>query len=593
MIFLMFIFMVVNFTYNFRDYGIKSIDSKATVLAKTVEHALTSQMKTGVINKREIFLKQLEDLPNINKIWLSRGHKVIEMYGAGFNNEVPRDDIDRQVLETGKEVKVINEKIFSNSTYRITMPYKATSEGAINCMQCHTNAKEGDTLGAISMDIDIDDSKQTGISTVFDTTAIALILIVAIGFLINYLISPFLKLFESIKMVMNKAQNGDYSHRVANASNKESKEVALWINTFLEKLESTLGKMDSKISIFLSNKQIEEKDALINVKNTVYRLSDVYKFRKTIEHDSSLEEIYSRLASMIRKNLNIDNFNMLEADTRTGAVQNVYVSKTVHCEMAEGCRADITNEVVDSTQFENICSACKTGDLNYFCIPYSISNDLDLIISIYTNTEDEAQKVRENMPYINDFVDAAKTVIISNKLMSILEENARTDPLTKLYNRKHLEEQIPKITSQANRVKTSFGVLMLDIDHFKMVNDTYGHDVGDNAIKVVAQTLIENTRESDIVIRFGGEEFIVLLHNCNEESVIDVAQKIRIAFSRKDIPAGETTINKTMSIGAAMFPRDNSDLNMCIKNADLALYEAKNTGRNKVVLYTPSLNEKE
>ena len=585
--------MVVNFTYNFRDYGIKSIDNKAQVLAKTVEHSLTTQMKTGVIDQREIFLKQLEDLPNINKIWLSRGHKVIEMYGKGFNNEVPRDEIDKEVLRTGKAITVIDEKLFSNSTYRITIPYKATSKGVINCMQCHTNANEGDTLGAITIDIAVDDSKQMGINTVLDTTAIALVLIVAIGFLINYLISPFLKLFDSIKKVMSKAQQGDYSYRVLDVNNKDAKDVTLWVNTLLEKLEGTLGNIDSKISIFLSNKQIEENDPLINVENTVSRLSDVYKFRKTIEHDDTLEEIYERLASMIRKNLGIENFNILEADTRTGEVRNVYISNKIYCDIKAGCRADKTNDIVDSTQFENICTACQTEDLNYFCIPYSISNDLDLIISIYTSSDEETAQVRENIAFVDDYVDSAKTVIISNKLMNILEKNARTDPLTNLYNRKHLEEQIPKITSQADRTGTCFGVLMLDIDHFKMVNDTFGHDVGDIAIKVVAQTLVENTRESDIIIRFGGEEFIVLLHNCNEENIMDVAQKIRLAFLDKEIPAGNTTIKKTMSIGASMFPKDSKDLETCIKYADLALYEAKNTGRNKVISFTPELIEKE
>ncbi|QKJ21765.1 GGDEF domain-containing protein [Poseidonibacter lekithochrous] len=593
MIFLMFVFMIVNFTYNFRDYGIKSIDNKATILAETVKHSLTTQMQTGVIDQRHIFLKQLEDLPNINKIWLSRSHQVIEMYGKGLNNEVARDDIDKEVLKTGNEIKIIDEKLFSNSTYRITIPYKAYSTGQINCMNCHTTAKEGDTLGAITITIPVDDSKQMGINTVIDTTGIALILIVAIGFLINYLISPFLKLFDSIKKVMSKAQKGDYSYRVLDVNNKDAQEVIVWVNTLLEKLESTLGNIDSKISIFLSNKQKEELDPLINVKNTVDRLSDVYKFRKTIEHDDTLDEIYERLATMIRRNLNVENFNLLEADTRTGKVHNVYVSKESYCNLDNGCRADKTNDIVDSTRFENVCAACKKDDLNYFCIPYSISNDLDLIVSIYTNSEEETAQVREKLPYLDDYVDSAKTVIISNKLMNILEKNARTDPLTQLYNRKHLEEQIPKITSQANRTSTNYGVLMVDIDHFKMVNDTYGHDVGDKAIKIVAQTLVENTRNSDVVVRFGGEEFIVLLYNCDEESIVDVANKIRLAFLNKEIPAGNTTIKKTMSVGASMFPAHHKDLDACIKFADLALYEAKNTGRNKVILFTEELAKKE
>jgi diguanylate cyclase (GGDEF)-like protein len=582
--------MVVNFTYNFREYGIKSIDSKASVLAKTIEHSLTSQMQMGVIDKREVFLGQLEELPNIDKIWLSRGHKVIEMYGKGFNNEFPKDNIDRRVLQTGLEEKVIDEKIFSNSTYRITIPYKATSTGAINCIQCHSNAKEGDTLGAITIVIPIDDSKEIGINTVFNTTIIALFLIAMIGFLINYLISPFLKLFDSIKKVMREAQKGDYSHRIKEIDNKEAKAVSIWINSLLEKLENTLGNIDSKISIFLSNKQKEETDPLINVRNTVDRLAKVYKFRKTIEQDDNLEQIYARFALILKKHLKIEQLNIFEADTRTGELKNVFSNVTTICTPTlNGCRADKTNTIVDSSQFENICLSCEDTNKNYCCIPYSLSNDLDLIISVYTNSEKEAKELRDKIPYIDDYIDAAKNVIISNKLMSILERSVRTDNLTQLYNRKHLEEQIPRITSQSNRSNTVYGVLMIDIDHFKIVNDTYGHDVGDNAIRIAAQTLLENIRTSDMAIRFGGEEFIILLHNCEEEKLSHIAEKIRNAFLKKEIPAGETSIRKTVSIGASIFPKNNNSLDTCIKYADLALYEAKNSGRNKVIVYNKDL----
>ncbi len=174
--------------------------------------------------------------------------------------------------------------------------------------------------------------------------------------------------------------------------------------------------------------------------------------------------------------------------------------------------------------------------------------------------------------------------------MAILEKNAQTDALTGLYNRKYLDDAVTKITSQASRSKVSYGVLLLDIDFFKMVNDTYGHDIGDNAIKIVAQTLIENIRESDIAIRFGGEEFLLLLYNCDENYILDIAEKIRINFSKKDIPTGGTTIlNKTMSIGACMYPHDSDDLEECVKYSDLALYKAKKTGRNKVIRFDKSL----
>lgn len=586
----MFILMILNFTYNFREYGIKSIDNKATILAKTVEHALTTQMLTGVIDKREVFLNQLEDLPHIDKVWLSRGHKVIEMYGEGLNSEIAQDDIDKKVLETGKEIKVIDEKLFSSSTYRITIPYKATSSGEINCLNCHSNAKEGDTLGAITITIPVDDSKQKGISTVLNTTAIALILIFTIAFLINYLISPFLKLFVSIKKVMNNANEGDYSQRILDINNKDAKEVSIWINTLLKKLETTLIDIDKNISIFLSSKTHENSDPLINVQETVSRLSSVYKFRKTIEHDDDLNTIYDRLAQVIKSKLNIENFNIQEAHTRTGKSKNIYIGNKEYCNKSIQCRADKTNQIVDSTVFENICVSCKDNNINYLCIPYSISNELDLIISFFANDKEEIERIKYNIPFINDYIDASKSVIITNKLMNILEKNARTDALTGLYNRKQLEDQLPKIVSQSNRAKIPYGVLMIDIDFFKKINDTYGHDVGDKAIQIVAQTLNENTRNSDTVIRYGGEEFIVLLHNCNEVSVLSVAEKIRITFMKKNIPVSPTnTINKTLSIGASVFPKDSIDLKECIRNADIALYKAKNAGRNRTVIFEKSM----
>ena len=588
-----FFLITVDMIYNFRNYGIQSIDDKAKAVAKTIEHSLTSQMVSGVIDDRELFLSQLEDIPNIDKIWLSRGEKVIEMYGKGFNNETARDDVDKEVLSSGEVKRVVNDKLFSQSTYRITIPYNATSKGKINCMSCHTNAKEGDTLGAISIEMSIDDSKQIGIKTITDTLLIASVLMIVIILLLNFIISPFLSLFDSIKKVMNKAQQGDYSYRIQNPKGKEAKDVALWINGLLEKLEITLEAIDSKISIFLSeNHKITDKDHLINVKNTVDRLSDVYKFRKTIEYDETIEDVYNRLAEVLKVKLGITKFNFFETSTVSDEIILVHSEATVICDIIEqGCRADRTNTAIDSTQFKNICPACSSCDkTNYFCVPYAISNELDLIISIYTDTVTQTIEVREMIPYIQDYVDAAKTVIVSKKLMNILEYNAQTDALTGLKNRKYLNDAIPKISSQTKRSGISYGVLLLDIDFFKMVNDTYGHDVGDNAIKIVSQTLQDNIRESDMAVRYGGEEFVILLYNCDEKGAIEVAEKIRTNFLEKEIPTGgTTTITKTMSVGVSMFPYDSEDLEECIKYSDLALYKAKNSGRNKVIRFDRTL----
>jgi len=587
---IMFLILIANMMFNFRDYGIQGIDNKAKAVAQTVEHSLTSHMINGVMNNRKLFLSQIEELENIDKVWLVRGPKVIKQYGAGLNSEIARDDIDRSVVETGIIQKKIEDNLFGSSSYRITIPYKAVKDGKINCLDCH-DAKIGDTLGAISLQMSIDDLKNVGMITVFHTAVIAFVLIIFILFFVNRLIAPYLTVFDSIKHVMRKAQEGNYSFRIEDTKGKESKEVAIWVNGLLEKLQNTLDDIENKIHVFLTNTKKDETDPLIDVKSTVNQLSEIYKFKKTIEHDEKINEVYARFADVLKDKFKLTDFNFLEADTTGKTVKTVYAEKEIHCDAEDkGCRADRTNTLVDSCQFKNLCDRFyNKDDMEYICVPYSISNDLDFILSIVTKNKEESKKVRKLLPHIQDYVDTAKPEIVSKKLMEILEKSARTDALTGLYNRKFLEESIDTIVFQAKRISLSYGILMADIDFFKMINDTYGHDVGDEAIKIIANTLVENIRSSDIVVRYGGEEFIVLLYNCDAEYIKDIAEKIRASFATKKIKAGNESFTKTISIGASMYPKDSNSFWQCIKYADVALYNAKSTGRDKVVLFDKDL----
>jgi len=123
----------------------------------------------------------------------------------------------------------------------------------------------------------------------------------------------------------------------------------------------------------------------------------------------------------------------------------------------------------------------------------------------------------------------------------------------------------------------------LDIDHFKNVNDTYGHDVGDVAIKEIAVILNRTLRSSDLVARFGGEEYCILLEDISREDMQLLFEKIRKNFEANEIMAGNATLKYTVSLGIAY--GKSTDINVLIKVSDDALYEAKDTGRNKVVIY--------
>jgi len=191
--------------------------------------------------------------------------------------------------------------------------------------------------------------------------------------------------------------------------------------------------------------------------------------------------------------------------------------------------------------------------------------------------------LNQSLPSIKNYFEAAKAVIESQTLMDKLRDTSLRDGATKLYNRRFMEEFIDKSAEQALRSNVSYSILMIDIDYFKMVNDTYGHDSGDIVIKSLAEILQSTVRKADLPIRYGGEEFLIFLHNTTKEGALIVAQKIRTQFAAKKYQFGNDTVEKTLSIGIAHFPLDADSIWKVIKFADLALYEAKHSGRNQVV----------
>jgi diguanylate cyclase (GGDEF)-like protein len=583
----MFLITIINITMNLRQFGMDSAKTKAQLVAQSVKNGLTAHMVNGIMDKRDFFLKQTTNLENIDNLWIIRSQGVENQYGK--SNDHKQDDIDTKVLKSGKMVEKVVDNIFGHSTYRVTMPYKAEVTPDINCLQCH-DVKEGDTLGVISMVITMDDLKYTGGKIILYTSLISFILFVIIMFFVRNLVVPYLSIFDSIKTVMQKAKDGDYTHRITNVNSGEAKEVAKWINEHMDKLQNNLISMEEKIDVFLSEHNNEgSKDPIIDVEQTVTRLADIYKFRKTIEHDETIDEVYSRFATVLIEKFNITNFNFIEADTTNKKTQIVYVNDAILCDPeSNGCRSDRTNTLVDSCQFKQVCDKFSS-DKYYFCEPYSISNDLDFIVSIVSDTIEEHERVRAMLPLIKDYVDTAKPEIVSKKLMQILERNAQTDPLTGLYNRKYLEKFIDTNLYQGRFKGKPCGVMMVDIDFFKLINDNYGHDIGDIAIKTIANTLTDTVSENDVVIRFGGEEFIVIVTDTTEDKMIQVAEEIRIAFSQQKIQANNEEFSKTVSIGCAYFENKQHNFWKYVKQSDIALYEAKQTGRNKVVKYVEGM----
>ncbi len=179
-----------------------------------------------------------------------------------------------------------------------------------------------------------------------------------------------------------------------------------------------------------------------------------------------------------------------------------------------------------------------------------------------------------------------------NEAKLLAENNARQDPLTGLNNRRGFKEIADKIHDFTHRYGHPYSVILLDIDFFKKVNDTYGHQMGDEALKVLANTILATIRTSDIAARFGGEEFVVVLPETTSKEAkgplreaTKLADRLRIAASEVELPYKGDIITFTISCGVSTHDEKDESLEKVIEKADKALYIAKESGRNRVVTF--------
>ena len=187
--------------------------------------------------------------------------------------------------------------------------------------------------------------------------------------------------------------------------------------------------------------------------------------------------------------------------------------------------------------------------------------------------------------------DVTDTAIYQQQLteaLAKLEESNVTDGLTSLYNRRYLQQRFQTEFGRAQRHGNALTLILFDLDHFKRVNDTYGHLAGDDVLRTVAQVIKSLVRAEDMAARYGGEEFAVLLPDTGLSGAMTLAERIRAQIAATPVTSGEHIIDVRTSLGVAEWTPDMQNYEQLINSADQALYEAKHNGRNQVRAFTPS-----
>jgi diguanylate cyclase (GGDEF)-like protein len=228
------------------------------------------------------------------------------------------------------------------------------------------------------------------------------------------------------------------------------------------------------------------------------------------------------------------------------------------------------------------------GIRSVVCLPLASDQQRLGVILFYRDDRDEFNF--EDVELIRTFSHLATHAIQNARLHARTVDMAETDALTGLYNRRKLEQRLREEIQRAQRSRKPLSLMLLDVDHFKNVNDTYGHAAGDAVLRALSDTLRREIRDIDLVARVGGEEFMFLLPDTDADLALRVAERIRRALVvlTIDAPAQER-LHVTASIGIACYPLHANGAEPLMAHADRALYAAKQLGRNRSVLYSDSM----
>ena len=217
------------------------------------------------------------------------------------------------------------------------------------------------------------------------------------------------------------------------------------------------------------------------------------------------------------------------------------------------------------------------------CIPMIVYNDVIGVINV-TNKRHGKEFTDEDVEMLKAVADQAAVAINKAQLWDM----AVTDSLTGLYVRRYFMGKLQEELLRAERYNNILSIVMADLDRFKNINDTYGHDAGDRVLKAIGKFLQQNVRDVDVLARYWGEEFVIMIPEAAKDAAYILSECLRKQFAALKL---ENFPQITISLGIATYPFDGAQLDDLIKNADAAMYAAKRAGRNKVVKYTPDIKQ--
>lgn len=586
--------------YSFRQFSLYTAERHARSVAETVKVGLTESMVNGTISTRQQFLERLHGVPGVEAVRVIRGPAVSKQFGDGLAQEHALSESEAGVISRGAAAFHVAERN-GVQVFHAVIPYTASALGTPNCLQCHA-VSHGTVLGAVAIDIPLSEVKQQAIFTVASVIFLVFLTAVLALMLLRRLLRPLVETTNSVKAVVAQAVEGTFTGRIEQRTTDEVGEIAGQINRLMRFLDEGISTIGKRVSELMAYHPQNAGNQLITATEMVEGLVEAAQFKQAIEEDQSKLEVYQRLALVLKDKYDLQQFSIYEVASSKNRITPIVVDSQINpschwCDQqilidANACRVRRTGHEVNAVDFPGICTMFRDhspeGNLTHICLPMTQSGSVGCVVQLVF-PPDQGQFAKLLIPFIAVYLRETAPVLEAKRLMEHLRESSLRDAMTGLYNRRFLEEYITTLVSTTQRRDSVFSVLMLDLDYFKQVNDTFGHEAGDKVLKSLAEILAKSVRTSDLVVRYGGEEFLIVLMDTNTEDALKVAEKIRSKVEETKIALPGISLQKTISIGVAEFPSDADTFWQVVKYADVALYAAKTQGRNRVTRFAPSM----
>jgi diguanylate cyclase (GGDEF)-like protein len=337
------------------------------------------------------------------------------------------------------------------------------------------------------------------------------------------------------------------------------------------------------------DRRVAEREAVLRTEREDAEL--LGRFSDIVQQTTSETELYRLLVRFLESSVapaGVTLFSLNPSENHLAMVHPArtsdeqyrlpIVSEPMRCRSIRSARHVLVAQGDDPAT----CDCPLARSSTYCCLPLMATGQVIGLVSL--QSADASHWTPRRTHLAQSLVATASTTLNSIRLLARSRDNALRDSLTRAYNRRFLSEVMPKLVHQSTRTKAPISALMIDVDRFKDFNDRHGHDAGDRVLAAVSRCLSEQIRMSDTLVRYGGEEFAVLLPNTSMENARILAERTREAVSnlRTTIPQADRPLSVTISVGVAALPDQGSTGEDLLLAADKALFRAKETGRNRV-----------